>query len=161
MLAVHWGLRGSCWQKHLCGLCIWSSCFLIAISEDQVEAADLPRNSCKVTIVTVSPRFKGRKDRPHLSLEGYLLYTEKWASGVGNLLWLFLESTISHTFQYLQSIPELKTLPWFLTTHMIKFNILRKPHKIWFQPLSDLISYTLYFALWAPATPASLLFFII
>ena len=77
MLAVHWGLRGGCWQEHLCGLCIWSSCFLIAISEDQVEAADLPRNSCKVTIVTVSPRFKGRKDRPHLSLEGYLLYTEK------------------------------------------------------------------------------------
>ena len=41
MLAVHWGLRGGCWQEHLCGLCIWSSCFLIAISEDQVEVATL------------------------------------------------------------------------------------------------------------------------
>lgn len=45
------------------------------------------------------------------------------------------ESIISHTFQYLQSIPELKTLPWFLMTYMMKFNILRKPHKSWLQPL--------------------------
>lgn len=157
MLAVHWGLRGGCWREHL----LWSLRMVIVLPHSNLRGPggscnpfyDLPRNSCKITIVTVSPRFKGRKDRPHLSLEGYLLHTERWASGVGYLLWLFLESIISHTFQYLQSIPELKTLPWFLTTHMIKFSILRKPHRIWFQPLSD-------FALWAPATPASLLFFI-
>lgn len=113
-----------------CGLSTWSSCFLIAISEDQVEAATLFMTYLGIhvrsLIVTVLPRFKGRKDRPHLSLEGYLLYTERWASGMGYLLWPFLESIISHTFQYLQSIPELKTLPWFLMTHMMKFNILRK-----------------------------------